>query len=165
MAKQEFQPRGTQAAKRLPIVLIVAAALIGAGVLFVFNSSGAEPITVNDQTISSTQLVQGEEIYIANCAVCHGPNGDGQTNWRQPDPNGAFPAPPHNNDGHTWHHADQQLLEIIAQGGSLPDSGMPAYADTLTEEELIAVLAYIKTFWGSDELAFQTEVTRNSLRQ
>ncbi len=41
-------------------------------------------------------------------------------------------------------------------------SAMPAYAETLTEVEMVAVLAYIKTFWGPEEMGFQTEVTNRN---
>jgi mono/diheme cytochrome c family protein len=108
----------------------------------------------------SARLAEGKTLYQANCASCHGVNGEGQPNWRAPDAQGVFPAPPHNDAGHTWHHPDQQLLDIIAQGGSLPGGGMPGFADKLTQPQMEAVLAYLKTFWGSDQLKFQTEVTQ-----
>lgn len=96
------------------------------------------------------QLATGKQVYDANCAACHGIKGEGQPDWRVPV-NGVFPAPPHDSSGHTWHHPDSVLLEVIAQGGSLPNSTMPAYAEILTVGEREAVLAYIKTFWGKQE--------------
>jgi mono/diheme cytochrome c family protein len=145
-----------------PIIIIIIAAiiLIGAGSFFLFAPTGVTAITVNAQPISADQLDQGQQVYAANCAACHGPAGEGQLNWRQPDANGVFPAPPHDSSGHTWHHPDQQLLQIIAQGGSMPGSTMLAYKGQLTEAEMIAVLAYIKTFWGPQESQFQAEVTK-----
>ena len=103
----------------------------------------------------------GEEVYQATCASCHGPEGEGQPNWTQRGPDGVYPAPPHDSTGHTWHHADVDLIEIITRGGQavygseeLP-SGMPAFGDVLTDDEIEAVLEYIKTFWGDEERAFQ----------
>lgn len=104
-------------------------------------------------------LEQGETVYMEYCAECHGAEGEGQPNWQRPGPDGRLPAPPHDNQGHTWHHADQQLLHIIAQGSILPNSDMPAYEDVLTQAEMEAVLAYIKTFWGEEEREFQQNVT------
>ena len=49
---------------------------------------------------------------------------------------------------------------MIAKGGSMPNSAMPAYAEILTEEEQIAALEYIKTFWGAREREFQAQITR-----
>jgi mono/diheme cytochrome c family protein len=76
-----------------------------------------------------------------------------------------YPAPPHNNDGHTWHHPDQQLLDIIAAGGNLPNSAMPGFSGKLTQRQMEAVLGYIKTFWGPDELRFQNGVTQAREKQ
>lgn len=101
----------------------------------------------------------GKTVYETNCASCHGMQGEGQPNWKQRGPDGKLPAPPHDSTGHTWHHPDDLLLEIIVQGGESP-SNMPAYADILTQAEMEATLAYIKTFWGERDLEFQREVTQ-----
>ena len=162
MFKRKNQSRQKPQRVWLPVV-IAAILLIGGGMAVIYAASSEAAITVNVQPISSAQLAQGEQVYNANCASCHGHNGEGQSNWRQINADGAFPAPPHNSDGHTWHHPDQQLLEIIAKGGSMSNSSMPGFAGTLSEAEMVAVLAYIKIFWGSRELSFQAEVTRNTL--
>ncbi len=105
-------------------------------------------------------MSEGKALYEETCASCHGLQGEGQPDWKRPDAAGVYPAPPHNGSGHTWHHPDAVLLEVIAQGGSLPNSQMPAFAPALSEEEMRLTLAYIKTFWGKDELAFQREVSQ-----
>lgn len=112
-----------------------------------------------ENPVDSDLLATGQRVYDANCAACHGLNGEGQPNWKVPV-NGAFPAPPHDSSGHTWHHPDQLLLEVIANGGGLPNSAMPAYAGILTEEERAAVLGYIKTFWGKQERTYQAQMTK-----
>ena len=105
-------------------------------------------------------LAQGRVLYEQNCAACHGTNGEGQPNWKRPDTNGAYPAPPHDSTGHTWHHADGLLIQIIADGGTMPNSQMFGFSETLTEEEMRFILDYIKTFWGEQEREFQEQVTR-----
>lgn len=110
-------------------------------------------------------LALGEEVYQTYCAACHGPEGEGQPNWQQRGPDGVYPAPPHDSTGHTWHHADSDLIEIIRLGGQAVygsdqlQSGMPAFGDVLSDGEIRAVLEYIKTFWGEEERAFQERVT------
>jgi len=102
---------------------------------------------------NNSQLVaQGQALYKIHCAECHGANLEGQENWKVRDANGFLPAPPHDESGHTWHHSDQMLFEITKYGvqkfaGEDYKSAMPAYADTLTDTEIISVLSYIKNSW------------------
>ena len=101
----------------------------------------------------------GEKTFAATCAVCHGIDGEGQPDWHIRKPDGTLPAPPLNGEGHTWHHADGLLYRIVSQGGQLwedPDlpqfkSGMPAFGDQLSHEEIIAVLEYVKGLWSGKE--------------
>ncbi|MCY4579195.1 MAG: cytochrome c [Chloroflexi bacterium] len=98
----------------------------------------------------------GQEIFAANCAVCHGVSGEGQPDWHIKRSDGTLPPPPLNGDGHTWHHGDGLLYRIISQGGkTLEDpnypgfkSGMPAFGERLTHEETVEVIEYVKSLWG-----------------
>ena len=111
----------------------------------------------------SDRLAAGRAIYERDCASCHGMRGEGQPNWQVPLADGSRPAPPHDATGHTWHHADGLLLQIIADGGLAyddPNAKMPAFAGQLSAQQMEAVLAYIKTFWGPRERAFQDDQTQ-----
>jgi len=99
-------------------------------------------------------VIEGRKVYEANCASCHGYSLEGQPDWQQRGPDGILPAPPHNEKGHTWHHPDAILFATIKLGGQafMPQgvkSGMPAYGDILSEREILASLAYIKSRWPS----------------
>ncbi|MDA9242482.1 hypothetical protein N9P26_00255 [Amylibacter sp.] len=50
---------------------------------------------------NSETITIGKDIYLQECASCHGENLAGQANWRQRDGKGYMPAPPHNKNGHT----------------------------------------------------------------
>ena len=110
----------------------------------------------SDQSASPETLEMGQGIFTANCAICHGAGGEGQPDWHIRKEDGTLPAPPLNGEGHTWHHADGLLYRIVSQGGaifedpSIPGfkSAMPAFGETLTREEIISVLTYIKSLWG-----------------
>jgi mono/diheme cytochrome c family protein len=65
---------------------------------------------------------------------------------------GTLPAPPHDEHGHTWHHSDEILFGITKHGGqrNAPAgfvSRMPGFAATMSDKQIHAVLAYIKSRW------------------
>lgn len=111
-----------------------------------------------------TQLVTGRQLYVAHCASCHGANLEGQANWQTRRPDGKLPAPPHDATGHTWHHADRVLFDITRQGPAAYPSGyrtdMPAFGDMLGDEDIAAVLAFIKSTWP-DEIRRRQPKARN----
>ena len=66
-----------------------------------------------------------------------------------------MPAPPHDETGHTWHHPDQQLFALTKYGpaalaGGGYESDMPAYESVLSDEEIWAVLSYLKSRWPAE---------------
>lgn len=94
----------------------------------------------------------GGSIYAEHCASCHGSNLEGQPNWQQRLENGRLPAPPPDETGHTWHHPDQVLFELTKYGpvavvDANYESDMPGFESTLSDQEIIAVLSYIKSRW------------------
>jgi len=120
-----------------------------------FGNEGIPP----PPALDSQKVTQGQELYNQHCVACHGINGEGQPDWKTPNEDGSFKPPPHDATGHTWHHADDLLLEIVMQGSDFPQSQMPTYGDQLSDEEVIAILEYIKFWWGPEERTFQWQVT------
>lgn len=110
-------------------------------------------------------IALGQRVYAEHCASCHGARLEGQPNWRQRLPTGFLPAPPHNETGHTWHHADSLLFEITKNGGQALappgfKSNMPGFADILRDREIWASLAYIKSQWPVTIRARQDFMTK-----
>ena len=140
-------------------VVMISAAVILYSTLW---QSGPAFISPADQTL----VMQGRAVYTNNCAACHGESLQGQPNWRERMPNGKLPAPPHDKTGHTWHHPDAILIDMV-RNGMVPGktaplgyvSDMPAYRDVLSDGEIIAVLAYIKSTWPPEVLEAQKEAT------
>ena len=98
---------------------------------------------------------RGLAIYKEHCASCHGKNLEGEPNWRSPKESGRMPAPPHDEKGHTWHHTDKILFELTKFGlkkfaGENYESDMPVYDGTLSDQDIVAVLSYIKSTWPTD---------------
>ena len=50
---------------------------------------------------NAEQVALGQQVYASFCAGCHGSNLEGQPNWQKKLPLGNFPAPPHDETGHT----------------------------------------------------------------
>jgi mono/diheme cytochrome c family protein len=109
----------------------------------------------------------GSRVYQQSCAVCHGRAGEGQPNWQVRQPDGTYPAPPHDATGHTWHHGDGLLFRYVKYGGDSLDipgfqSGMPAFGDQLSDEEIRAVINYLKTFWEEEQREFQARASEHN---
>lgn len=113
------------------------------------------------------QLALGEKAYAQHCAACHGAKLEGQPDWRRKLPNGRMPAPPHDDSGHTWHHPDDVLFGITKRGVGryAPpgyESDMPAFAGTLSDGEIRAVLAFIASRWSPEVQKVRAEMLRNA---
>ena len=116
-------------------------------------------------------LVQGKRIYDTHCAACHGAQLQGQPNWRIRDASGRLPAPPHDASGHTWHHPDEVLFDItkfgVGKAANLKDydTAMPVYDKILSDEEIVAVLSFIKATWSPGIRRKQDEVNKPTSTQ
>ena len=151
----------------LSILLIVLGGVITglAGVVAVQAQTTTPPHQADPD--NAEQVAVGQQVYASFCAGCHGGNLEGQPNWQKRLPLGNFPAPPHDETGHTWHHADALLFDIIKRGGQVAvpqnyESGMPAFGDALSDNEISAVLAYIKSRWPADIRAAQEQVNQQA---
>ena len=106
--------------------------------------------------LDDRDIENGTVLYAENCASCHGTNLEGQPNWRSPGENGVLPAPPHDETGHTWHHDNGLLFQYSKLGGQEAlaqrgvsgfKSGMPGFAETLSDDEIWSILAFIRSTW------------------
>lgn len=151
--------------KRKLAATLAAALVLAAGAGVIYRNGTSAGATWIDPT-DAQQVQRGKAVYAQHCAACHGAALEGQPEWRKRLPNGRLPAPPHDESGHTWHHPDAVLVDIIRNGlvpgRTAPEgymSDMPAYAGTLSDEDITAVLAYIKSHWPERALAAQKEIT------
>lgn len=141
-AKRPRTPKRTEPPLwRRPRVMTagVAVLLIGATTLFALygpGTRGAEGSDAEAPAVSMQVLDAGADYYQANCATCHGVDGEGYAQQ-------GIPAPPLDGSAHSWHHSDEQIVGLIRNGGSM----MPAVGAGWSEDEIHAVLAYVKTRW------------------
>lgn len=108
----------------------------------------------------AAQVEFGRRIYAKACASCHGASLEGQLSWQKRLPNGRLPAPPLDASGRVWRHTDRVLFEITKAGPAVYPKGyltdMPAFRQRLTDDEIAAALAFIKSTWPADIRARQT---------
>lgn len=120
-----------------------------------------------DHTDAKT-IERGRRVYIEACASCHGARLEGQPNWRERLPNGRNPAPPHDATGHTWHHDDLTLFRVTKEGpAAYPrdyPTDMPAFGERLTDEDIAAVIAFIKSTWPPDILRRQIQINARAAK-
>ena len=159
-------PRSIQTPHRpLQVVVALAAAALLTGCDATRSSAypggpDGTPVSSAESPAQADLLAWGAALYAANCQGCH---GDAHTGA------GRLPhVPSHGPDGHTWHHSDRNLTEIILDGSGemgemmrrmqgVPEDAprMPAWRGKVSEEDVAAILAYIKAGWTPEQREFQ----------
>jgi mono/diheme cytochrome c family protein len=132
----------------IALAVSVGIAIVAGSYFLVTDSGVAKTADPSDPL----KVEVGKTVYAEHCAACHGANLEGQPNWRSYLPGGGLPAPPHDQSGHTWHHTDQLLFDYTKSGGAalVPEgfkSNMPAFRNSLSDDDIWAVLSYIKSTW------------------
>ncbi len=82
-----------------------------------------------------SEAVDGAAAYKKRCAMCHGPEGKGFKALKTPD----FTIP-------EWQaaHSDEEITEVIKNGKK--GTAMPALGSKMSEDEIKAVVAHVRTF-------------------
>lgn len=97
-------------------------------------------------TESSLLISLGKTIYDKNCASCHGAQGEGKPpHW-----------PPLANNQSIEMQSAVNPIRMVLNGGYPPGTrgnpmpyGMPPFAGLLSDNEVAAVVSYIRTAWGN----------------
>jgi mono/diheme cytochrome c family protein len=50
--------------------------------------------------------------------------------------------------------SDGVLLALIRDGSDFPQTGMPLFGQTLNQEEIAAIIEYLKSEWGPEERVY-----------
>lgn len=94
-------------------------------------NAGAPQPTPTPDAITSARA-----IYAAECARCHGINGEGGT----PTVLGKKIKVPSLKKGHALSHTDEQLAKVISEG----EEAMPAFKDKLKPEEITSLVKLVR---------------------
>ena len=139
--------------KKMLILLIIIVLLIGSYFLLFQSKHTQEEVNTTNTTLEevSAKLELGKALYYTHCASCHGENLQGQPKWKTSlDEDGHNYAPPLNGTGHTWHHSEEQLYNIIRYGLTFFNEnykGKMKGNDQLSDEDVWSILEYIKSIW------------------
>ena len=113
-----------------------------------------------DDVFSVTQISEGDDIYHAQCASCHG--GIGIPNEV------AIVAP----DLRLMTPSSHQAMADIVLGGSRADRGMPEFRDAVTPDQLQAIRAFIieqarrlKEFQDQNQEAIESAANEEALKR
>jgi mono/diheme cytochrome c family protein len=150
----------------------VAITLIAALIWWDAAQRGAAPAAGGIPDMSDARrIAAGKRVYDAHCASCHGANLEGQADWKTRRADGRLPAPPHDDSGHTWHHPFDVLFAITKHGLVPPyapagyASDMPGFGGRLSDDEIWAVLAFIRSRWSDKVRATHDELQRQLAAQ
>lgn len=152
----------------LPVINTLRVLLFaGIAVVILGACSGSEVKPVEKEPVvkgrwfTKRQFELGKQIFTQHCSACHGTKAQGIVkDWKQRNPDGSFPAPPLDGSAHAWHHPLSVLVRQINEGGVKLGGTMPAFGDTLSDEEVIAAIAYFQSFW--DEQTYDRWVQMNA---
>src|SRR5438046_9516313 len=87
-------------------------------------------VLAQQQTSVLRETEDGRQLFLANCAVCHGPDGDSV--YGVDLGRGKFKTA----------SSDDDLIQILNEG--LPGTSLPALSKDLSRREMQAIVAYVR---------------------
>jgi mono/diheme cytochrome c family protein len=152
---------GSEALSPWLMVAFIAVAFIGAGYLF-FYSGGFQSDVFNPTRVAwegpgtgaaaagPDPMVLGKKVFNQTCAVCHQANGEGVAGQFPPLVDSEWVL------GREW-HGDNHLVRIVLHGlqgtvtvkGQQYNNAMAPWGKTLKDEQIAAVLTYVRNEWGN----------------
>src|SRR5713226_8957110 len=101
----------------------------------------ASPLLIAQQihTGTGSESEDGKRLFVANCAPCHGPDGD------------AIAGVDFGHGKFRRASSDNDIIEIVKAG--VPGTGMPAFSNELSEVEIRMLTSYLRFLAGSAQSA------------
>jgi copper transport protein len=120
--------------------LAVGSLMLGGTLFFAAHQHGTTDYTLlpNPVPVTNASVATGKELYLANCAICHGDTGHGDG----PAAHGLNPQPV-DLTVHVGLHADGVLWGWITYG--IPRTAMPAWQSKLSDTERWDVVDFLRT--------------------
>ncbi len=151
----DFEPRRAETPQPIPTwAWVLSLAVLAWTMFYVFNP--ARPPRDAATKAFTVDRTVGERLYMDTCARCHDEDGTGRRSATNPDdfivkrlrdtPNLAVDETPY-----------KLLFKVVTGTRSSSAVQMPAWGPRLTNEEIVAVVNYVRSSWGHD--ASQIEPT------
>ena len=99
------------------------------------------PLNAEEQA----RFAAGQQQYVATCAACHQPNGEGMTGLSKPLA------------GSRWVQGNPTAVIRIVLHGKEGEMLMPPIGSTLSDDQVAAVLTYIRRSWGNQASAISPD--------
>lgn len=128
--------------------MAVAIKVLGTLLFGIILGTLAACASLSPTPTESELIALGAQRYATYCASCHGDRGQGRI------------GPALDATQHAWHHPDPQLREFITQGKWGPLTRMPAFGEVLSDSEVEAIIATIKSWWSEEQRRLQADLTR-----
>ncbi|MGB0848951.1 MAG: c-type cytochrome [Thiolinea sp.] len=119
--------------------------------------------TSEERWYTDSQVTAGKALFQTNCMVCHGVEAAGLgEDWEQKLPGFPGKPPALNGSAHAWHHPMKFLLAYIEEGGAALGGKMPAFGDSLSQDEKLAIIAYFQSFWDDETYGIWQQVNEQN---
>lgn len=99
-------------------------------VTFLLERSGTSAEIIKITKIGEAVRIDPREIFLKNCDECHGNEVKGSKRGIS------------STSGRALHHSAEEFVERLDNG---KDDEMPAFKEKLTEEEILAVVEFVRT--------------------
>jgi mono/diheme cytochrome c family protein len=97
---------------------------------------------------------QGQAVYTANCADCHRSNGEG------------LPKVIANLTKSTFVTGDPNfVIQLVLEGRKATVGQMPAWKNSLTDQEIAGVITFIRQNWGNQAEAVTPELVAKNRKK
>lgn len=122
------------------------------------DSAAGEGASAEGPAPPEGEAISGAELFVQQCATCHGAQGQGMS--------GAFPPLA----GSEWVAGDEEtpirvvlhgLQGSVQVGGTTYNGVMPAFGSRLSDAEIAAILTHIRSSWGNEA----PEVTADEVQE
>jgi mono/diheme cytochrome c family protein len=149
--------------ERFMTVALVIAVTITAATM-AWERFTAEWLAEDADPQRAAQVRLGEAVYGRACVACHGQRLEGQAGWEEVLPEGGRKAVPLDRTGFAWRKSDVELAQIVKYGGQpFSPAGyrndMPGFDGQLSDAEIWAVIAFIKSKWPQPFRDRQKEIS------